>query len=91
MTYNGNGEIIATSSDVGTSVTPSKSYFVKHFRWIKAAAAGDSCVIADDAGNVIFESQADGQYFIDVHPFYKFTNGIHITTLDSGTLYVYLA
>jgi hypothetical protein len=78
-----------TSSDVGTSVTGIK--FIKHFRWVSATGSGHKCVVKAASGDSAFESEADGEKFIDVHPLYKFMNGITIDTLDSGVLYVYLA
>lgn len=62
-------------------------------RWVsKTASQDDTCLVKDNAGNVIFESEATGADFSDevelgkVPPFF----GIQITTLASGNLFFYL-
>jgi hypothetical protein len=89
MTGLATGVLVFTNADVGLLVPGVK--FVKHFRWISATSSGHACKTTANNGDTTFESEADGAKFIDVHPFYKFTNGIRINTLDSGKLFVYLA
>jgi len=83
------GILVFKNGDVG--IGNAGIFFVKHFRWVRATTAGHLCVIKSTSGDTIYESEADGPRFIDVQPFYKFTNGIVISSLDSGTLYIYLA
>jgi hypothetical protein len=89
MTGQDVGVLEFTSADVALALTGMK--FVKHFRWISATASGHKCVVTSHSGSVLFESEADGAKFIDVHPLYKIVNGLTIDTLDSGKLFVYLA
>lgn len=89
MTGTAIGVLKFTNADVALALTGIK--FVKHFRWISATTAGHKCIVKTASGDMAFESEADGAKFIDVHPLYKFMNGLTIDTLDSGTLYVYLA
>jgi hypothetical protein len=89
MTGLSSGTLVFTSVDVGFVLPGVK--FVKHFRWIRATASGHVCSVQVASGDVVFESEADGAKFIDVHPLYKFVNGLTIATLDSGKLFVYLA
>lgn len=63
--------------------------FVKHMRWVGATTVGHKLIVRDENGDVMLESIADGQYMIDVHPFYRHMKGITIDTLGSGKLYVY--
>jgi hypothetical protein len=94
MTGAASGVLAFTNSDVGTTfngVSPGQPSFVKHFRWVKATSATHQCIVKSTAGDVVFDSEADGANFIDVHPWYHFVNGIYIQQLDSGILYVYLA
>ena len=63
---------------------------VGYIRWINGAAADDECEVTDTAGNVLFNSIADGANFIDLHPLFKWVNGVIISTLDSGTVFIYL-
>ena len=90
MTGESSGVLVFTSADVGY-VRSGAPAFVKHFRWVRATAAGHTCVVKAKVGDVVFESEADGARFIDVHPLYKFVTGLTIDALDSGKLYVYLA
>ena len=68
------------------------SMFVKSFRWVcdGSAVAGHHLVVGDSAGNVFFDSYADGAYYIDIMPVYKQLKGIKVSTISSGKLYVNL-
>ena len=72
----------------GSDAITGKTY-VKHIRWVGATTAGHHLTVSDSLGNVILDSYADGNYFIDIHPFYRYFTGITVTTMDSGKLYVY--
>ena len=63
---------------------------IKYIRWNGGTTAGDTVVVNDTAGDLIWESVADGAYFLDLHPLFQWRNGIVITTLDSGYVLVYL-
>jgi hypothetical protein len=92
MTGTASGVLAFTNADVGTTYGTALGLVnVKHFRWVGAISSGHKCTVKTINGDVVFDSSADGSNFIDVHPFYKFMNGINIYALDSGTLYVYLA
>jgi hypothetical protein len=92
MTGSATGNLAFTNADVGTTYGSTLGpIYVKHLRWVRATTQGHLCKVKSKNGDMIFESEADGAQFIDVHPLYKFCNGITIDTLDSGTLYVYLA
>ena len=56
----------------------------------KAAAAGHDLVVSDAAGNVIWVDTADGANYKNFCPLKNTVNGITVTTMDSGELYVYL-
>ncbi len=60
--------------------------FLKHIRWYGATTAGHTLTVKDTAGNIIWESVADGPNFIDVHPFYVIVDGLNITTMQSGKM-----
>ena len=69
--------------------TVSGGQFVTYARWIAGAASGDQCVLSDGVGSIWFDSQADGADFIDIMPIYRVLQGLTVTTIDSGILYVY--
>ena len=83
------GILVFKNGDVG--IGNDATFFVKYFRWVRATTVGHLCSVKNVSGDIIYESEADGAKFIDVQPFYKFTHGLRISTLDSGTLYMYLA
>lgn len=61
-------------------------------RWVGATAAGDVCQIHDGQGHLIFSSEADGANFIDGWVFdHKWVSGIVITTMDSGSVQIYMS
>lgn len=74
---------------VSAPVTYTNSLVIRYVRWVGATTAGHKLVL-QSKGMTIFESVADGANFIDVHPLFDMYHGIDITTLDSGTLYVYM-
>lgn len=63
---------------------------LKHLRWFGATTLGHKLIVTDTAGVTIFESVADGDNYIDVHPFYRLVDGIIVATMESGKLYAYL-
>lgn len=85
----GQGSWIYAFSAAGDSLPG--TIYLKHLRWVGATTAGHQLIVEDDAGNVIWESVADGQYMIDVFPFYRYITGINPVTMGSGTLYAYTA
>ena len=61
--------------------------------WVsKAASAGDDCVLSDSKGRVVWESVASGSNYVEREHFVSLSqvDGLTVTTLDSGTIYVYL-
>ncbi len=64
--------------------------FVKYVRWVGATTAGHSLVINDSDGNMVWESEADGANFIDVHPIFDIVDGITVATMQSGDFYVFI-
>lgn len=62
--------------------------FVKYMRWVGSAstAANDQLVVVDKYGDIVFRSIADGAYFIDMMPVYKWIEEIHVNTMGSGVL-----
>ena len=64
---------------------------VVNFRWVShTGSAGDHCVVTDINGNVLFESYAQGIDFIDAQRFdpIPLVNGLIVSIIDSGTIYV---
>lgn len=55
-------------------------------RWIGATTAGHSLVVDDGHGGLIWESEADGANFIDLHPLFNWYDGVTVTTMQSGKL-----
>lgn len=63
---------------------------VGYIRWINGGAADDECEITNTAGDILFNSIADGANFIDLHPLFQWVNGVIVSTLSSGTVFIYL-
>lgn len=81
----GTGVYVFTASADSLSGT----LYVKHIRWVGATTAGHQLYVQDASSNAVLVSIADGNYFIDVHPFYRYFNGIQVASMDSGKLYIY--
>lgn len=85
------GRIIEVNGGTGTITTMQVA--VARIRWVSSAAAqGDTCVVEDAVGNVVFESEATGADFSDEIELGKvpLINGLKVSTLTSGNLYIYL-
>jgi hypothetical protein len=67
----------------------SRQFLVSWMRWNGATAASHTLQVTDAAGNIIFESEADGANFIDIQPIFKPCRGIVVAHMDSGKLYVF--
>ena len=65
--------------------------YLTYIRWVGGTTAGHTATVTDTAGNVLFTSEADGANFLDIQPVYQIRNGIVVSALGSGTLYVYIA
>lgn len=86
ITQEGKLEIIlGAEGDVLT-----RKVFLRYVRWVGGTTAGHTCVLRDGGGTVFFESIADGNYFIDVHPLFRWVNGVTADTLGSGKVYLYI-
>lgn len=85
------GNVIEISTGTGTITT--NVVGVARMRWVSATAAqGDSCVVKDTAGNIVFESVASGADWADEVELGKVPPilGLQLTTFTSGHLYIYL-
>jgi hypothetical protein len=65
------------------------SKIISYMRWVGATTAGHTLSITDNDGHVLWESMADGPYFLDIHPLFKLTKGIKINQMSSGYVLVY--
>lgn len=63
---------------------------VKSMRWVGGSTAGHHCTVTDTAGNAVVDFICDAANFTDVHYFVEEFEGLIVTVLGSGTLYVYL-
>ena len=64
---------------------------IHSIRWVKPGTDGDDILLSDTAGNEIW-AEAAIQYVgaSMIFPAGFVANGLKLTTLDSGTLYIYL-
>ena len=87
MAVTDNGYVIKMTAQ---SDTLDKNFYAGYIRWVGATNTGHTCVLKDGSGNELFYSEADGGRFIDIHPLCRWVEGLELTTLGSGTLYVYI-
>ena len=66
------------------------SFKVGYVRWVNGVRANEECLLKDTNGSELFHSVADGPNYTDLMPIFRWVNGLTLTTLDSGTLYIYL-
>lgn len=57
-------------------------------RWVGATTAGHKCVVKDAAGEVKWEDVASGANYVTEGRIEIDWNGVAVTTLDSGKLYI---
>ena len=66
-------------------------YKVNFLYWhSKVAAADHDLLVSDAAGNELWSDTADAARYKNFCPIKNVINGITVTTMDSGELYVYL-
>lgn len=80
------------------AVLTTMQLFVRAIKWNggSAAAGGDHAQVTDVNGNVFFDSNTDGANKIDFESFStqgktgRYMNGLKVSVLDHGTIYLYL-
>jgi len=85
--------IIDTASG---SVVTSKTFVATKVRWVsKSASAGDDIDVQDGNGKSVWVSVATGANYVEETHFDPdarvIFEGLTVPTLDSGTLYIYVA
>ncbi len=88
----GNPLVVDTASS-GTAVWLGSPASIGRIRWVGATNAG-TAVVKDGAGHVKWASVACISNFIDDVEFespLQVKDGVFVSTLSSGTLYIYLA
>lgn len=62
--------------------------------WLNPATIGDTCVLQDNAGNVVISLRCEvanqSQLFTVPNPNGEFIPGYKLSTLSSGTAYIYI-
>jgi hypothetical protein len=64
--------------------------YVTYVRWINGTTAGHQLVLKDSHGATLWESVADGANFLDIHPLFRWVDGLDVDTMDSGKVMVWL-
>ena len=60
-----------------------------YLRWVGATTAGHTLVINDADGDLVWDSEADGANFNDIHPLFQIRTGLTIATMGSGHVLAY--
>ena len=63
---------------------------ISNIIWTEQIAAGDQLVIQDQAGNVILDIKASSANIVQTLGNFQWVNGLKVTTLTSGKLYIYI-
>lgn len=85
VTHAGKGVIKLTTQ--GDSLSGAR-YFT-YMRWVGATTAGHVMKANDTAGDLIWESEADGANFNDIHPLFDRRVGLVIGSMTSGFVLAY--
>ena len=88
MAVSTNGKIwkFAAAADAKTG-----HYFISHMRWVKPTTAAHDLLVSDTAGGEVAAAAVDTGVSDQVIPMYgQSVNGIVVTTMRSGTLYIYV-
>lgn len=91
LTFNADVNPVKITGDTAAAVSIfSGKVFVRHIYWFDPAAAAHLCTITDGDGNPILELRAEAD---DISQFYTLDmhfDGISISDMDSGTLFIYI-
>ena len=93
MSFALSGGARTISASGGTGTVTANVWALARIRWVSnAATQGDECTVTDTAGNVIFDSEAQGAQWSDEIELGKMPPflGIKISVLTSGVVYFYL-
>jgi hypothetical protein len=86
VTYGEGGKLITMTA---AEDTVEGLVLVKSIRWVKPATAGDDLVIQDGAGTkTVSQMTCSTQYGDEVDYIEDWVNGLHLETLDSGTVLI---
>jgi hypothetical protein len=88
VTGTGTGVYTLTASDdIATGL-----FILNSIRWVGATAAGEQCIVMDEASHSIFIGEADGANFTDGWVFDRlWCNNPRAKLMDSGTLQIYMS
>ena len=84
-----NPYVLDTTGTVVVAGNDADAMMIDFVRWVGATTAGHQCLLKDAAGGIIFDSYATGSNYVEQAPIRKRYNGLTLTTLASGTLYIY--
>lgn len=62
---------------------------VSYIRWV-GGSTGNALSVTDENSTELFASVAEGSNFIDIHPLFQEVRGLTLSTLDGGSVYIYL-
>jgi hypothetical protein len=77
-------------ADAGVTVHYNARIYIKELYWFNPTASGDDLLLVDMDGNTIWKAQAEannGSQSLLLEGWY---NGLVLTTLTSGELYIYI-
>lgn len=63
---------------------------ISNIVWTEQVAAGDQLVILDQAGNTILDIKASSANIVQTLGNFQWVNGLKVTVLTSGKLYIYI-
>lgn len=71
-----------------TTILDSRKIYIKSIRWVGATTAGHTAVLQNKNGRVFWASEAAGNNFIDEFLYEGWVEGIILSTLASGKIYI---
>lgn len=91
LTFDGNTNPVKITGDTAASVTIfDEKVFVRHLYWYDPSTANDKIVLTDLNGNEIFDFRAEVDDQSQFYTLDMYFDGLAVTDMDSGTLFIYI-
>ena len=88
MAFQDTGTQTVWTASNGSALTG--GFIIDTVRWVGASSVGNTCELVDGNGTIVYSGVADIANYTDTHLIDRYVYGLSTSSLDSGTLYLYL-
>ena len=91
LTYDGNKNPVKITGTTAASVEIfDEKVFVRHIYWFDPSTAAHLCTITQSNGDPLIEIRAEVDHTSQFYTLDMYVDGLAVSDMDSGTLYIYI-